>query len=81
MAESRDNFSTLLLAFANQVDLVWYQYEASGPGNVDSALIEPIARLARQLTETYIGSTKRLPGRGNEYLLNGANPLSSSKYR
>ena len=50
MAEPLDNFTPLLCAFANQVDLVWEQYLARGPGEVDSALMEPIDQLAPQLT-------------------------------
>jgi hypothetical protein len=50
MARRIDKFTALLTDFADHVDGVWEQYDARGPGEVDSALFEPIEQLAHQLS-------------------------------
>jgi hypothetical protein len=64
-----NNFSTLLLSFATQVDLVWERYETAGPGKVDSALFEPIEQLASRLNTLLDGS---LPADVDRGLLSAA---------
>ena len=61
MAASTDDLAALLRAFATHVDLVWQQYEAHGPGEVDSALIEPIDQLAPQLAAMLDGPLLDVP--------------------
>ncbi len=49
MAASAGDLTAVLNAFARQVDLVWEQYQALGPGGMAAAVIEPIDRLASEL--------------------------------
>jgi len=49
MARPNDKFTALLSDFADHVDRVWDRHDTCGPGDVDSALFEPIEQLAQQL--------------------------------
>jgi len=50
MTRATGEFATLLGDFSDRIDHLWEQYDACGPGQVDSSLLEPIERLAGQLT-------------------------------
>lgn len=59
MARSTEEFAALLSDFSGRADHLWSQYEARGPGAVDSALFAPLADRASRLAELLDGP---LPG-------------------
>ena len=55
MTRATGEFATLLGDFSDGIDRLWEQYDACGPGEVDSGLLEPIETLAGQLTGLLAG--------------------------